>query len=287
MNHAVAPQAMNSLVIRSNNRISTLMLTALGLGGILLVALGSVLIGDRGITMDFSARMLAPSWQHWFGTDQFGHDMLARTLHGLSLSLNVGLITAALSTAIAVVLAMLAATGGRWADAVVSFLIDTTLGLPHLMLLILIAFALGGGTTAVIIAVTLTHWPRLTRILRAEILQVRSAEYVQASRQFGKSWWYIGRHHLLPHLLPQTLVGFTLLFPHAILHEAALTFLGFGLEPGKPAIGTLLADSMRYLMAGNWWLGLFPGLGLLLLVLSFDAIGNGIRKLTDPRLSEV
>lgn len=287
MNHAAAPQAINSLAIRSNNRISTLIITTLGLGGILLVALGSVLIGDRGIAMDFSARMLAPSWQHWFGTDQFGHDMLARTLHGLSLSLKVGLITAALSTGVAVVLAMLAATGGRWADAAVSFLIDATLGLPHLMLLILIAFALGGGTTAVIIAVTLTHWPRLTRILRAEILQVRSAEYVQASRQFGKSWWYIGRHHLLPHLLPQTLVGFTLLFPHAILHEAALTFLGFGLEPGKPAIGTLLADSMRYLMAGNWWLGLFPGLGLLLLVLSFDAIGNGIRKLTDPRLSEV
>jgi len=161
------------------------------------------------------------------------------------------------------------------------------MGLPHLVLLILISFALGGGTTAVIIAVAVTHWPRLTRILRAETLQLRHADFIIASRRMGKSWAYIGRHHFLPHLWPQLLVGLVLLFPHAILHEAGLTFIGFGLEPSKPAIGVLLSDSMRYLMAGKWWLGLFPGLCLLTLVLCFDAIGNGLRLLADPRQEQV
>jgi peptide/nickel transport system permease protein len=115
------------------------------------------------------------------------------------------------------------------------------------------------------------------------MLQLRHAEFVTASRRMGKGWAHIGRHHFLPHLVPQLLVGLVLLFPHAILHEAALTFIGFGLEPSRPAIGVLLSESMRYLMAGMWWLGLFPGLCLVALVLCFDAIGNGLRLLTDPR----
>jgi len=134
--------------------------------------------------------------------------------------------------------------------------------------------------------VALTHWPRLTRILRAEILQLREAEFVTVSRNFGKSPVYIARHHFAPHLVPQLLVGLVLMFPHAILHEAGLTFLGFGIEPTTPAVGVLLSDSLRYLTAGKWWLGLFPGLALLFAVLAFDAIGNGLRTLTDPRGSQ-
>lgn len=264
-------------------RTVTLMIA--GLGAVLLVSIvvAAALLGGYGISPDFSARLSGPSLYHWFGTDQFGRDMLARTIHGLNVSLWVGLFSAGLSTAIAATLALVAATGGKWADSSVTFLVDVTMGLPHLVLLILISFALGGGTSAVVTAVAVTHWPRLTRVLRAELLQLRSSGYVMASRRFGKSWWYIGRHHLLPHLVPQIIVGFLLLLPHAILHEAALTFIGFGLEPGRPAIGVLLSDSMRYLMAGRWWLGLFPGLCLLLLVLCFDAIGNGVRALCDPR----
>lgn len=272
---------------RLNNR--TLTLVAAGLGGLLLfgVVLGAMLLGDYGVIPDFSTRLAPPSLAHWFGTDQLGHDMLARTIHGLNLSLWVGLLAASISVVIAALLALFATTCGRWADAVVGFLVDAAMGLPHLVLLILISFALGGGTTAVIVAVAITHWPRLTRILRAEILQLRHADYVAASRRMGRSWLFIGRHHFLPHLVPQLLVGLVLLFPHAILHEAALTFIGFGLEPTKPAIGVLLSDSMRYLMAGKWWLGLFPGLCLLLVVLCFDALGNGLRLLADPRQEQV
>lgn len=270
-----------------NNRMLTLAAGSIGVAGIGSVAIAALMLGNYGIDADFSARLQPPSLFHWFGTDQLGHDMLARTVHGLNLSLWVGLTAAAISVAIAVLLAIFATTCGRWADAIVAFLVDAAMGLPHLVLLILISFALGGGTTAVIVAVAVTHWPRLTRILRAEILQLRHAEFVVASRRMGKSWAQIGRQHFLPHLWPQLLVGLILLFPHAILHEASLTFLGFGLEPSKPAIGVLLADSLRHLMAGKWWLGLFPGLCLLLLVLCFDAIGNGLRLLADPRQEQL
>lgn len=283
---AVAPAAPGLVRPRLGNRAVTLATAGLGAGFIAVIVVAGIALGDRGLASDFSARLLGPSLEHWFGTDQFGRDMLARTIHGLNLSLFVGILAASLSTLIAALLALLAATGGKWADRAVSFLVDATLGLPHLVLLILISFALGGGTTAVILAVAATHWTRLARILRAELLQVRASGYVMASRGFGKSWWSIGRHHFLPHLVPQMLVGFVLLFPHAILHEAGLTFIGFGLEPTRPAIGLLLADSMRYLMAGRWWLGLFPGLFLLLLVLCFDAVGNGLRTLLDPRQSQ-
>jgi len=267
-------------------RTVTLLRAAFALALVLGVVVASAMLGERGIRSEFTTRMAEPGWAHWFGTDFLGRDMLGRTLYGLSVSLWVGLVASALSTAIAVGLATLAVTGGRLADAAVSFLVDATMGLPHLVLLILVAFALGGGTQAVIFAVAVTHWPRLTRILRAEILQIRDAEFIRMSRNFGKSWLYIGRHHMLPYLLPQMLVGLVLMFPHAILHEAGLTFLGFGLEPSKPAIGILLAESTRYLTAGYWWLGLFPGLCLLGLALSFDAIGEGLRTLFDPRGSQ-
>lgn len=270
-----------------NNRIATLLAAGLGLSGLAGIAVGAMVLGRHGIDPDFSARLAPPSWRHWFGTDQLGHDMLARTVHGLRLSLAVGLVAATISVVIAAILALVATTGGRWADRGVSFLVDAAMGLPHFVLLILVSFALGGGTTAVIIAVAVTHWPRLTRILRAEILQLRQADFVLAAQRLGRSSTFIGLHHFLPHLWPQVLVGLVLLFPHAILHEAGLTFIGFGLEPSRPAIGVLLADSMRYLMAGKWWLGLFPGLCLLLLVLCFDAIGNGLRLLADPRQEQV
>lgn len=235
------------------------------------------LLGDTPQQMQFDARLAPPSFAHWFGTDALGRELWARTLAGLALSFWVGCLAALLSTLIALTLATLASLSPRL-DALVSLLIDTLLSVPHLILLMLIAFALGGGTQAVIIAVALTHWPSLARVLRAELLRLRQAPYVRISRALGKSRWFVLHGHLLPHLLPHCVVGALLLFPHAILHEAALTFLGFGLSPSQPAIGVLLADAMRYLNGGYWWLGVFPGLGLLLMVLSFDRLASHLRR---------
>lgn len=254
------------------------------LGLLLLAALGiaAALIGDSAMRTDFQARFQPPALAHPFGTDQLGRDMLARTLAGLGVSMQVGFAAATISTIVAILLA-LAAGLHRATDAAVSFVIDLFLGLPHLVLLVLLSFAFGGGTQAVILAVALTHWPRLSRVLRAELMQVQASDYVRSSYALGRSRGFVLLRHVLPHLLPQAVVGFILLFPHAILHEAGLTFLGFGLEPSRPAIGILLADAMKTLAAGRWWLALFPGLCLLGLVLAFDGIGNAVRRALDPR----
>ncbi|MDN7131825.1 ABC transporter permease [Halomonas sp. MC140] len=253
----------------------------LSVGITLLLIMGLIasqwLLGDTPQQMQFDARLAPPSLAHWFGTDALGRELWARTLAGLSISFWVGCLAALLSTLIALSLAALA-TLSRRLDALVSLLIDTLLSVPHLILLMLIAFALGGGTQAVIIAVAATHWPSLARVLRAELLHLRQAPYVRISRSLGKSRWFVLHSHLLPHLLPHCLIGALLLFPHAILHEAALTFLGFGLSPSQPAVGVLLADAMRYLTGGYWWLGVFPELGLLIMVLCFERLGSNLRR---------
>jgi peptide/nickel transport system permease protein len=254
--------------------ILSLSITAVFIGGLIA---SQWLLTDSVQRMQFDARLAPPSLEHWLGTDALGRELWARTLAGLALSFWVGCLAALLSTLIALSLAALATLSARL-DALVSLLIDTLLSVPHLILLMLIAFALGGGTQAVIIAVALTHWPSLARVLRAELWQLRQAPYVRISRALGKSRWFVLHGHLLPHLLPHCLVGALLLFPHAILHEAALTFLGFGLSPSQPAIGVLLAEAMRYLNGGYWWLGVFPGLGLLLMVLMFERLSSQLRR---------
>ncbi|GGD06238.1 ABC transporter permease [Nocardioides daphniae] len=243
---------------------------------------GTLAAGPAAVT-DLAQRHQAPSLDHLFGTDAYGRDLFQRTLVGLRLSLVVGTVAALMSGAIALVLALVATVGGRWAAAVVNWLVDLFLALPHLVLLILLAFALGGGTQAVILAVGLTHWPRLTRVLVSKARETTGADYVALSRALGHSRAHVARHHLAPHLVPHFSVGVVLMFPHAILHEAALSFLGLGIDPGQPAIGILLSDSMRSLSAGHWWLAALPGLALLVIVKLIDRIGEDLRLLVDPR----
>lgn len=251
---------------------------------IALVVIGAALPDER-VATNLIIRNQAPSIDYPFGTDWLGRDMLARTLRGLTVSLWVGLAAASMSALLAFVLGAAAATMGRTADAVVSWLTDLFLGLPHIVMLILISFAFGGGARGVIIGVVLTHWPSLTRVIRAEILSLREAEYVRVSRSLGKSRWWVATKHMVPHIIPQFLVGLTLLFPHAILHEAAVTFLGFGLPPHQPAVGIILSEAMMHLSTGRWWLALFPGLALLVMVRIFDILSDQVRALLDPRTS--
>ena len=151
-----------------------------------------------------------------------------------------------------------------------------------ILLIILISIGLGGGAFGVTIGVAVTHWTSLARVLRAEIKQIQTSDYVKLSERFGKSKLWIARRHILPLVVTQIIVGTILIFPHAIMHEASVTFLGFGLSPHEPAIGIILSESMKYLATGNWWLALFPGLALLILVLLFDIAGENIKKMLDP-----
>ena len=155
-------------------------------------------------------------------------------------------------------------------------------GIPHLILLMLISFMLGKGLQGVMVGIAVSHWPNLARVVRAEVLAVKNAQFVQASRKMGRSRLFIAVRHILPHVVPQYIVGLILLFPHAILHEASITFLGFGLSPEEPAVGVILSESMRYLTSGFWWLTVLPGAALLLIVLLFDAIGDNLRTIIDP-----
>ena len=132
------------------------------------------------------------------------------------------------------------------------------------------------------IGVALTHWPSLARLIRAEVLQIKESPYIQIAEKLGKSKWYIARKHIIPQLLPQFIVGLILIFPHAILHESSVTFLGFGLSTEQPAIGIILSEAMKYLVTGKWWLALFPGIFLVVTVILFYVAGEGIRKLVDP-----
>ncbi len=243
-------------------------------------------LGESGLNTVLTQRNQPPSLAHLFGTDWLGRDMFRRSLHGLSLSLRVGLLAASVSAVIGTSLGLAAGTFGGWVDAVIIWIVDVFFSLPHLVLLILIAFAVGGGTKGVIIAVALTHWTNLARVIRAEVLQTNSAEYVHLSRKLGKSSLWIARHHMVPHVVPQLIVGLILLFPHAILHEAALSFIGIGLSPHLPAIGIILAESMRHLSTGYWWLGVMPGVLLLLSVKVFDWLGENLRSLLDPKTSQ-
>ena len=267
---------------RLPNRKRSVALAAAGAVLLAVVIIAGLLLQPAAQATDFAAKSLAPSLAHPFGTDWMGRDMLCRTLAGLSTSVLVGLGAALSSALIALLLAAAAALGPRWADAAVSWLVDLMMGIPHIVLLILISYALGKGFWGVTIGVALTHWPSLARVLRAEILQCRASGFVAVAARLGAGPVSIALRHMAPYVLPQFAVGLVLLFPHAILHEAAITFLGFGLPPEMPAIGIILSEAMGYLSAGMWWLAVFPGAALVACVLLFDSVGAGLRRLVDP-----
>lgn len=282
MNNKINIETREDVVKGKNAKYSTLIVKLVGLTLLFLIIVSSgFIISGEHLEANMSEKNLSPSFLHLFGTDWLGRDMFFRTLKGINLSFQVGILAATISTIIAIILAVLASINKVF-DYFVTSLIDLFLSVPHLVTLILISFVLGGGLKGVVFGIAFTHWPTLTRVLRAEILQLKTAEYVQISKKLGKTWTWIVRRHLLPLLLPQIFVGFILMFPHAILHESAITFLGFGLSPEQPSIGIILAESMKYLTTGMWWLAFFPGLTLIGMVAIFDAIGNNLRKLFDP-----
>lgn len=252
---------------------------------VVIVVVG-ILLSEDAMQTNFAQKNIAPCPAHPFGTDWMGRDMFVRTIAGLSLSIRVGLLAAAVSSVIALVLGSVAALGGKYADGVVTWLIDLMMGVPHIVLLILISFALGKGFWGVTTGVALTHWPSLTRVIRAEILQCRESGFVACAQRLGVSRVRIAVTHMLPFVLPQFLVGIILMFPHAILHEAAITFLGFGLSPETPAIGIILSESMQYLSVGMWWLAVFPGLALIVVVMLFDFVGSSARRIVDPMTNQ-
>lgn len=241
------------------------------------------LINVNLLFVDLSNIFAPPGGEHIFGTDWVGRDMLIRTVKGLSLSMKIGLLCSVASSIIAMVLGIAAPLLGGKADIFISWLIDLVLSVPHTLVIILISIACGGGLKGIVIGVTATHWTSLTRVIRAEVMQIKEAEYTKISRQFGKGNLFIAKEHVLPHIVPQLVVGTVLIFPHAILHEASITFLGFGLPAHELAIGVILSESMKYLTSGKWWLAFFPGVSLVMVSMMVNSIGRNIEKLINPK----
>ena len=241
------------------------------------------MIDPEKFSIDLINKNQSPSIMHIFGTDWIGRDMFFRTLKGLSISMKIGVLSSIISGIIAVILGIIGPTCGKRVDAVITWFIDLVLSVPHTLIIILISMAAGGGLKGIVLGVSLTHWTSLTRVIRAEVMQIKEAEYTKIARNFGKSSFYIAKNHILPHIIPQLLVGIVLIFPHAILHEASVTFLGFGLQSHEPAIGIILSESMKYLTSGKWWLAFFPGLSLVLVSIMVDNMGKKLGKLIDPK----
>ena len=241
------------------------------------------MIDPEKFSIDLINKNQSPSIMHIFETDWIGRDMFFRTLKGLSISMKIGVLSSIISGIIAVILGIIGPTCGKRVDAVITWFIDLVLSVPHTLIIILISMAAGGGLKGIVLGVSLTHWTSLTRVIRAEVMQVKEAEYTKIARNFGKSSFYIAKNHILPHIIPQLLVGIVLIFPHAILHESSVTFLGFGLQSHEPAIGIILSESMKYLTSGKWWLAFFPGLSLVLVSIMVDNMGKKLGKLIDPK----
>lgn len=265
-----------------NRRTKVLILTVIMAIVFVAIYLFGIFIPEEAVAGSFLNAKKAPSWEHPFGTDALGRDLLMRTLKGLSVSITVGIAASVISAVIAVFVGISAATGSKRLDAFINWCIDLVMGVPHTILVILISFALGRGLKGLLVGIASTHWCSLARLIRGEVLQLRSQQYVAVSRKLGKSSGWILIHHLLPHLVPQFFVGLILLFPHAVLHEASISFLGFGLPPEQPAIGMILSESMRYISTGMWWQAVLPGLTLVLIVLLVDKLGDNLRTILDP-----
>lgn len=239
----------------------------------------------RDISTSFINANQMPSLEHLFGTDWMGRDMFQRTISGLGLSIMVGFIASIISTIISIALGLFSSFN-KFTDEVVAGIIDLFGSIPHILLIILVSIMCGGGVFGVVMGVGLTHWTPLARVLRSEVKEIRTKEFIHLADNLGKSKIWIATKHILPLIISQIIVGVILMFPHAIMHEAAITFLGFGLPPHEPAIGVILSESMNYLSSGYWWLAFYPGMSLLIIVLLFDLIGENVEKLLNPETAQ-
>ncbi|NVD41023.1 ABC transporter permease [Ensifer sp. HO-A22] len=227
-------------------------------------------------------RLSPPSLQWFFGTDEFGRDVFSRTLYAGRLSLLVGAAVVTLATLVGVVMGLLAGFFPKL-DAPIARLIDAMMAFPDILLAIALVAALGPSLTTVIIALSVVYAPRLARVVRASTLVIRELPYVEAARALGISTPHIMTRHVLRNLLSPILVQGTFLFAHAMLAEAGLSFLGVGVSPEIPTWGTMIASGRQYIGQADW-VTLFPGIAIVLSVLSLQMVGDGLRDMLDPRL---
>ncbi|HLS21812.1 MAG TPA: ABC transporter permease [Paenalcaligenes sp.] len=220
---------------------------------------------------------------YWLGTDSQGRDMLSAILYGLRISLFVGLSSVVFAVLIGVTLGLIAAYHGGWLDSLIMRLVDFILGFPTILVALVLLSVLGRGIDKVIIALVVVQWAHYARIMRGRALQERRKEYIEAATNLGFSSWRIIFRHLMPNCFAPIMVFATIQIANAIILEATLSFLGVGVPVTEPSLGLLIASGFEYLLSGDYWISIFPGIALLLLILSINIVGDRLRISLDPR----
>ncbi|MFG3162733.1 ABC transporter permease [Streptomyces sp. NPDC048232] len=233
--------------------------------------------------VDLAAKLRPPSLEHPFGTDDVGRDLLLRCVYGLRVSLLVGVAAALTATVVGTAVGATAGALGGWVDRGVMRVVDTISSVPHLLLGIFIVAMFRPGVWPVVASVALTHWLSTARIVRAEVLSLRSRPYVDAAVSGGASRWRVAVRHLLPGVLPQAALAAVLMVPHAMWHESALSFLGLGLPTHTASLGNLIQEARGSLLAGQWWPTLFPGLFIIVPTLAVAGLAGAWRERINPR----
>jgi peptide/nickel transport system permease protein len=232
--------------------------------------------------INVKAILIEPSWQHWMGTDGLGRDVLSRMLYGGRISLLVGLVAVGISTIIGIILGAIAGYYRGWVDTFIMRLVDVMLSIPSFFLILAVIAFLTPSIYNVMIVIGLTSWMGVTRLVRAEFLSLSGREFVQASRALGAKDARLIFTHLLPNSLTPIIVSSVLGVAGAVLLESGLSFLGLGVQAPQASWGNILTDGKDYIQFA-WWLSLFPGLAILITVLGYNLLGEGLRDALDPR----
>lgn len=255
-----------------------------------MLALFAPLLTPYSPNQIFEARDLVPPfwmegglWAHWLGTDDLGRDLWARIIYGARVSIGLGFFIVFVSLIIGTLLGLVAGYFGEWIDRSVMRFVDVIMSLPSLLLAMVVVAILGPGLLNAVWAVSIVSLPGYIRIVRAAVLNEKSKEYVQASRSFGASHAHLLFKSIAPNCVAPLIVQASLGFSDAVLNMAALGFLGLGAQPPTSEWGVMLGDSRAY-MESAWWLVTWPGLSLLMVVLTFNLVGDGLRDRLDPKL---
>jgi peptide/nickel transport system permease protein len=262
----------------------------LAVGGLVMIVVIFLIAGLASVVAPYdpgqtgiSLKLKPPSVNHFLGTDQLGRDVFSRMLYGSRVSLSVGFVAVAISIFIGILVGAVAGYYGGWIDAVLMRFVDIMLCFPSFFLILTVVAVLGPSLLNVMIVIGITSWMGTSRFVRAEFLSLRERDFAQAAKALGVSDRRIIFRHILPNALAPVFVTATLDVATAILVEAGLSFLGFGVQPPAPSWGNILTEGRTYIFDA-WWLTVFPGLAILITVLSFNLLGEGLRDALDPRL---
>ncbi|PLT47536.1 Oligopeptide transport system permease protein OppC [Paenibacillus pasadenensis] len=235
---------------------------------------------DKQVLTDIN---LAPSAQHWFGTDELGRDVFARIVYGARISLFIGLAATLIDVVIGIVYGGIAGYVGGRADNVMMRFVDMLYGVPYLLIVILLMVVMGPGLATIIVALSATGWIGMARVVRGQVLSLKSSEYVLAARSMGSSGWRIIRKHLVPNAMGVILVQISFSVPSAIFAEAFLSFLGLGIQPPLASWGVMASDGLSVILSGQWWRLFFPALFISVTMLAFNLLGDGLQDIFNPR----